>query len=178
MKSSVGGRLWQCSDGFMTPPWPRLETGPLCFSAFSRDQTRMNAHGCSAGYMKQRGFLFCDERKNNLGGKTLPRPEVEFVFVSVKLLPALSYTSMDLDCCRNVSKAFQVLLNLPRSLPRDEGVANIAFPTLDHIQHSLLLNNLNLRKQIFLLLFFFKLHLEVVSHLSHHSCKWICRNLF
>ena len=90
--------------------------------------------------MKQRGFLFCDERQNNLGGKTLPRPEVEFVFVSVKLLPALSYMSMDLDCCRNVFKAFQVLLNLPRSLFRG---TNIAFLTLDHIQHSLLLNNLN-----------------------------------
>lgn len=174
MKSSVGQHLRQYNDEFMTPPERRLETDPLCFSAFSRDQTRMNAHGCSAGYMKQRGFLFCDERKNNLGGKTLPRPEVEFVFVSVKLLPALSYTSMDLDCCRNVFKAFQVLLNLPRSLFRDEGVTNIAFLTLDHIQHSLLLNHLNLWNQISLLLFFSKLHLEVVL-----SCvKWICRIYF
>lgn len=46
-------------------------------------------------------------------------------------------------------KPFQVLLNFPRSLFQDEGVTNKAFPTLDHIEHSLLLNNLNLN-QVFL----------------------------
>ena len=55
---------------------------------------------------------------------------------------------MDLDCCGNVFKAFQVLLNFPRSLFQDEGVTNKAFPTLDHIEHSLLLNNLNLWNQV------------------------------
>lgn len=174
MKSSVGQHLRQYNDEFMTPPERRLETDPLCFSAFSRDQTRMNAHGCSAGYMKQRGFLFCDERKNNLGGKTLPRPEVEFVFVSVKLLPALSYTSMDLDCCRNVFKAFQVLLNLPRSLFRDEGVTNIAFLTLDHIQHSLLLNHLNFMEPNLSLAFLFK----IASGSSLILCQMDLQDLF
>lgn len=45
-----------------------------------------------------------------MGRKTLPRSEVEFVFVSAKLLQALSYTSVDLDCCGNVFKAFQVFV--------------------------------------------------------------------
>ena len=67
------------------------------------------------------------------------------VYILFKTWP---YTSVDLDCCGNVFKAFQVLLNLPRSLFQDEGVTNKAFPTLDHIQHSLLLNNLNLWNQV------------------------------
>lgn len=45
-----------------------------------------------------------------MGRKTLSRSEVEFVFVSAKLLQGLSYTSVDLDCRGNVFKAFQVFV--------------------------------------------------------------------
>lgn len=99
----------------------RLETGPLCFSAFSRDWTRMNAHGCSAGYMKQRGFLFCDERKIIWGEDKKPYSNEKF---SLCLFQLNCFKPCHIFLWPGIAvemlfKAFQVLLNLFRSLSQD-----------------------------------------------------------